>query len=148
MIENAPLPAMDNPLEAPFWSALAEGVLKIQHCDGCGIWLFPTRARCATCGAKPVWKAVSGRGTIWSFTLVHPPVLPAFAPFAPYPVAVIELKEQSGLRMVGNLLSADGDAINAVPVDRIRIGARVGLVVRDLGEGAHWPAWRILDDVD
>ena len=146
MIENAPLPATDNPTEAPFWSALAEGVLKIQHCDGCGIWLFPTRVRCGSCGSRPVWKTVSSKGRIWSFTRVHPPVLPAFAPFAPYPVAVVELDEQPGLRMVGNLLFSAGDAINAVPAERIRIGLRVEAVIRELGDGVNWPAWRLIDD--
>lgn len=146
MIENAPLPATDNPLEAPFWTALAGGVLKIQHCDGCGIWLFPTRVRCGSCGSRPVWNTVSGRGRIWSFTRVHPPVLPAFAPFAPYPVAVVELDEQPGLRMVGNLVFEAGDAINSVPPEHIRIGLPVQAVIRDLGGGVHWPAWQLLGD--
>ncbi len=146
MIDDAPLPDTGNPLEAPFWAALARGELKIQHCDGCGIWLFPTRIRCGTCGEPPVWKTVSGRGRIWSFTLVHPPVLPAFAPYAPYPVVVVELEEQQGLRMVGNLLFAPGDAINVVPVEKIRIGLPVMAVSRDIGEGVHWPAWRLIGE--
>lgn len=77
---------------------------------------------------------------------MHPPVLPAFAPYAPYPVVVVELEEQQGLRMVGNLLFAPGDAINVVPVEKIRIGLPVMAVSRDIGEGVHWPAWRLIGE--
>lgn len=142
MIETAPLPDMTGTVEAPFWAALAQGQLVVQHCAPCGEWMFPTRVRCAGCGGVPEWKPVSGRGRIWSFTWVHPPVLPVFAPYAPYPVVVIELAEQPGLRMVGNLVAEATSPINAVQRQDVVIGAPVELVVRDLG-GAPWPGWRI-----
>lgn len=142
MIEQAPLPAMSENIEAPFWAGLVEGVLRIQHCAACREWLFPPRVRCGQCGRVPQWRPSSGRGVIWSHTVVHPPVLPAFAAFTPYPVVVVELEEQRGLRLVGNLLAADGAAINSVPPERIRIGAPVTMIVRDLG-GVPWPAWRL-----
>lgn len=142
MIETAPLPDTTNAVEAPFWAALAQGWLVVQHCAPCDEWMFPARVRCAGCGCYPEWTRVSGRGRIWSFTWVHGPVLPAFAPYAPYPVAVIELDEQPGLRMVGNLVLDANSPINAAERQGIRIDAPVELVVRDLG-GAPWPGWRI-----
>lgn len=145
MIETMPLPEMAGGVEAPFWDALRRGRLVVQHCAACDRWMFPTRVRCAGCGARPEWRPVSGRGRVWSFTRVHPPVLPAFAPFTPYPVLLVELEEQPGLRMVGNLLEGAGGRIDAVPPERIAIGAPVAVTIRDLG-GVPWPAWRLASD--
>ena len=143
MIETIPLPDTSGPIEAPFWAALEEGRLVVQHCRACRSWMFPTRIRCASCGQPPEWKPVSGRGSIWSFTRVHPPVLPAFAAFAPYPVVVVELEEQQGLRLVGNLVDKADDPINAVAADRIDIGMPVEAVIRRINV-VPWPAWRIV----
>lgn len=142
MIETVPLPEMSEGMEAPFWEALKQGHLAVQHCASCDLWMFPTRVRCAACGGRPAWRRVSGRGRIWSFTRIHPPVLPAFAPFTPYPVILVELAEQRGVRIVGNLIDRADDRIDAVPPERIAIDAPVELVIRDLG-GVPWPAWRL-----
>ena len=144
MIETPPIPEMGDGAEAPFWEALKHGRLDVQHCRTCNSWLFPIRVRCGGCGAQPAWRTVSGRGRIWSFTRVYPPVLPAFAPFAPYPVVLVELDEQPGLRLVGNLVEQADDPINGVEADRISIGAPVEMLVRDLG-GTPWPAWRLTE---
>ncbi|HEY4548514.1 MAG TPA: OB-fold domain-containing protein [Pedomonas sp.] len=142
MIDTIPIPDTSEPTEAPFWTALGQGRLVIQHCSACRSWLFPMRLRCPSCGQTPEWQAVSGRGRIWSFTRVHPPVLPAFAALAPYPVVVVELEEQQGLRLVGNLVEKADDPINVVAPDRITIGAPVEAVIRKI-DGVPWPAWRI-----
>lgn len=86
------------------------------------------------------WRPVSGRGSIWSFVVVHPPVLPAYADVAPYPVVVVALAEDPSLRMVGNLVAADGAAINSVDPASIRIGdaVRVSFAVVD---DVHLPRW-------
>jgi len=74
------------------------------------------------------WQAVSGRGTIWSFVVCHPPLLPAYAPFAPYPVVTVTLNEGPALRMVGNLLAHPDAPINSVDPSTIVIGEPVGVV--------------------
>jgi uncharacterized OB-fold protein len=55
------------------------------------------------------WRAVSGMGTIWSYVVAHPPLLPAYAPFAPFPVITVTLDEDPQLRLVGNLVTGPGD---------------------------------------
>lgn len=142
MIDTIPTPDTSPAVEGPFWAALGEGRMVMQHCPACRSWMFPARIRCASCGRPPEWKAVSGRGRIWSYTRVHPPVLPAFAALAPYPVVVVELEEQRGLRLVGNLIDKVDDPINAVAPDRIAIGVPVEAVIRQIN-GVPWPAWRI-----
>ena len=57
---------------------------------------------------------MSGRGTVWSFVVPHPPLLPAYQALAPYNVVVVTLEEDPTIRMVGNLVaSPDG------PIDEI-----------------------------
>ena len=58
---------------------------------------------------------VSGRGTVFTFTINHQQYHPDVAP--PYVIAVVELDEQPDLRLPTNIV--DGDP------DDVRIGAAV-----------------------
>ena len=142
MIDGIPLPARDGPFEAGFWEALDRGELAHQHCTACGAWHFPPRWRCA-CGGTLAWRPVSGRARLWSWTVVHPPVLPAFMPFAPYPVAIAELAEAPGLRMAGPLLERPGDPIDHVDPAQLEIGMPLRACIVELADGVRWPAWQI-----
>jgi acetyl-CoA acetyltransferase/uncharacterized OB-fold protein len=59
---------------APFFAAAADDVLVIRHCTGCRAWLAPTTTGCRRCGedAGLTWAAASGRGTLVSWSVVHP----------------------------------------------------------------------------
>jgi uncharacterized OB-fold protein len=84
---------------AEFYAFLARGELRLQRCAQCGAFRHPPRHRCAACGSlDATWEPVSGRGRLFSWTVTHRPVDPAFTP--PYVVAVVELEE--GPRLVGN----------------------------------------------
>jgi uncharacterized protein len=85
-----------------FWEGTAAGELRVQECASCGALRFPPRFMCPECQSTDrSWRALSGRGTIWSFVVVHPPVLPAYAPYVPFPVITVTLAEKPNLRMVG-----------------------------------------------
>ena len=142
MIDGIPLPARDGPFEAGFWGALDRGELAHQQCDSCRAWYFPPRWRCH-CGGTLAYRPVSGKARLWSWTVVHPPVLPAFMPFAPYPVAIAELAEAPGLRMAGPLVERPGDPINHVDPARLEIGMPLRACIVDLTGGVRWPAWQI-----
>ena len=61
---------------------------------------------CPVCRSIEVrWEPTSGRGTIWSFIVPHPPLLPAYSNLAPYNVIVVALDEDPAIRFVGNLLA-------------------------------------------
>jgi uncharacterized protein len=51
------------------------------------------------------WEQASGKGEVISFTICHPPVLPAFADRTPYDVIVVRLDE--GPLIVSNMLDVD-----------------------------------------
>ena len=73
------------------------------HAAPADVPALPVDSTCA-------WEPTSGRGTVWSFIVPHPPLLPAFAEFAPYNAIIVELDEDPTIRFVGNLVaSADGD---------------------------------------
>ena len=96
------------PLSAPFWDALRQGVMQLQCCDACGAWRWTPQLLCRTCHSdRFTWTATSGRGLLYSYTIVHRPPLPAFT--APYVVAVVELDE--GPLMLTNLVQIAPEAI-------------------------------------
>jgi len=129
MIEGIPLPATDEPLDAPFWQAALRGELVIQRCASCGARRFPSRPMCPGCQSfEHIWQPMSGAGRIWSFVIPHPPLLPSFAKLAPYNVILVELADDPAIRMVGNLVTAAGAPINEVDPRRLAIGMPVRAV--------------------
>ena len=135
------LPNLDDPDSRPFWEGTARGELRVQHCGGCGHPRIPPRPMCPWCNSlRTEWKALSGRGTIWSFVVPHPPLLPAYAELAPYNVIVVVLEENPSLRLVGNLVASPDGPINEVDPATIRIGAPVRAVFQKVDD-VYLPRW-------
>jgi len=82
-----------------------------------------------------------GRGTIWSFVVPHPPLLPQFAKVSPYNVIAVALEEDPTIRLVGNLVTAPGDPLETVDPASIEIGARVRVVFDPVTDEIHMPRW-------
>ena len=102
MLEGRPLPAIE-PHAEPFWQGTREGRLLLPRCLACGTLQFPPELGCRGCGAQDYeWVAASGRATLYTWTVCHPPLLPYFGERAPFPVASVELEE--GVRMVTRLV--------------------------------------------
>jgi uncharacterized OB-fold protein len=110
---DAPPPVPDEE-SAPFWSALADRRIVLQHCPSCGRRRFPRMPTCPWCGAGGGDDVeVPGTGTVYSFVRPQRALTPASAPLAPYAVATVDLDD--GGRMFGRV----------VPADACRIGLRV-----------------------
>jgi uncharacterized OB-fold protein len=84
--------------------------------------------------------ATTGRGTIWSFIVPHPPLLPAYAEFAPYNAIVVALDEHPAIRFVGNLVERADGAINEIDSATIVIGEPVRVVFQQVEE-VTLPRW-------
>lgn len=135
------LPAPDDD-SRPFWEATLRGELRVQACATCRKRRFPPRPMCPHCQSMAsTWDPVSGRGTIWSFVVAHPPLLPAYAQFAPYNVIVVALDEDPTLRLVGNLVTAPGRPLNEVDPSTIRIGEPVQVVFDRVSDDVALPRW-------
>jgi uncharacterized OB-fold protein len=121
------IPAPVGP-NAEFYGFLARGELRLQRCAACGGWRHPPRHRCAACGSlDATWELASGRGRLFSWTVTHRAVDPAFEP--PYVIAVLELDE--GPRLVGNTrgLALDDLALDLPMVVEIEpVSEAVGLL--------------------
>jgi uncharacterized protein len=135
------LPDLSEPIAAGFWAGTARGELLVQACDACGAWRMPPRPMCPACRSTDFrWEPTSGRGTIWSFIVPHPPLLPAYAELAPYNVIVVALDEDPTIRFVGNLLASPDGAINEIDPASIRIGEPVRIVYQQVDD-VTLPRW-------
>lgn len=135
------LPDLDDRTSAPFWAGAARGELLVQACGACGAWRMPPRPMCPVCRSIAVtWVPTSGRGTIWSFIVPHPPLLPAYAEFAPYNAIVVALDEDPSIRFVGNLVTAADGAIDEIDPATIAIDEPVSVVFATVDDVAL-PRW-------
>ena len=103
MTEAAPLPYRPMPAltqdNAFFFEGARRNELLIQRCTTCGALRHPPRPGCPKCRSLE-WDTVvaSGRGTVFSFVVVHYPQVPGFD--YPLPILLVELEE--GTRVVAN----------------------------------------------
>lgn len=105
--EGRPLPVPTD-ISRPHWDGAREGRLMVQHCPACKVHVFIPRRACPHClGEGMDWVQSSGRGTIYSYTIIHRPPHPAFEP--PYCAAIIELEE--GWHMLSNVVGTDPASI-------------------------------------
>jgi uncharacterized OB-fold protein len=140
-MENPQIPPIDADA-APFYEACREGVLRIQQCAETGRLIFPPRPMSPWAPrVAPTWTTVSGRGTIWSFVVPHPPLLPPFQDLAPYVVIAVALDEDPNVRLIGNLVTGVGGPINQLGAEAVRIGARVRAVFERIDDAVTLPRW-------
>lgn len=135
------LPDLEDSDSAPFWQGTARGELLVQTCAACGQQRMPPRPMCFACRSlQHRWTALSGRGTVWSFVVPHPPLLPAYQTLAPYNVVTVAVDEDPSIRFVGNLVARPEGPINEVDPATIRIGEPVRVVFQQI-EDVFLPRW-------
>jgi hypothetical protein len=134
--KGKPLPAPDE-LSQPFWDAAKQHKLVIQCCQKCGYFNHPPRPACDACQSQQFhFEPVSGRGTIYSFTVMHQPNIAGFEDQIPYVNILVELEEQPLLLMVANLPGSERD--------KIRIGGRVEAYFEDVDVDVTLPQFRLV----
>lgn len=130
---TVPLPRPTD-LSRPHWDGCREGLLRVQRCTACGGIVFIPQPVCTHCqGESLEWVRSSGRGTLYSYTVVHRPPRPELE--VPYTVAIVELEE--GFFMLTNLVDC--------PRDRIRIGMPVEVSFREVSPEITLPLFRPAD---
>jgi uncharacterized OB-fold protein len=126
------LPSPD-PETQPFWDGCREGRFLVRHCNACGRDYFYPRPFCPTCWSDDVeWKEASGRGTLYTYSIVHVNDLPPFNQHVPYVAAIVELDE--GPRVMTN--------IEGTPFDQLRIGAAVEVDWKPISDDVTIPVFR------
>jgi uncharacterized OB-fold protein len=120
-----PIPAAST-VTLPWWRAAADHRLVVQVCEACRATRHPPSPRCPSChSSEATWRELPGTGTVYTFTVVHQAFLPALADRVPYVVAVVELDEGEGARLVTNIVDT--------PPSRVRVGDPVSIVFEDMG---------------
>jgi uncharacterized OB-fold protein len=121
---------------APYWNALREHRYSAQRCADCSTTYLYPRVLCPACHSANVgWIQLSGRGSIYSFTVSRRAAAPAFAPLLPLIVALVELEE--GPRVMTNIIEAVPEAVS--------IGAPVELEYLNLTEEITLPVFRLAE---
>jgi hypothetical protein len=119
--------------DAAFWDFVTRRELHLQRCTECATFRHPPRPVCARCGSSASdWVAARGGGEVWTYTVVHPPTLPAFADRVPYGAVVVRLDE--GVFMVSNLVDC--------PLEELAVGQRVEVAITEVDEGVVLPLFR------
>jgi len=117
-----------------FWRGCREGKLLIKLCDACGRNHFYPRDYCPFCwSAATRWIEASGRGRLYSYSIVHQNPLPPFKDRCPYAIVIVALDE--GPRMMANW---DFD----VPLDQLACDIPVTAVFREMDGVLSLPAFR------
>jgi uncharacterized OB-fold protein len=117
----------------PFWDACREGRFLVKHCNACGRDHFYPRPFCPKCWSADVeWKQAVGRGTVYTYSVVHVNDLPPFSEQVPYVAAIVELDE--GPRVMTN--------IEGVPFDELRVGQPVEVDFKPISDDITIPVFR------
>ncbi len=127
-----PVPGI-NKLNKDFWEATRRHELVLQSCRKCGSYRYPAGLICPEClSDELVWRKVSGRGVVYTWTVFHRAYHPAFVDDLPYAVVAVELEE--GPRIVTNLVDCK--------LENIKIGMPVEVVFEDINDEISLPKFR------
>ncbi|MEB3051456.1 OB-fold domain-containing protein [Mycolicibacter sp. MYC123] len=104
-----PLPTI-TPENEFFWTAGADGVLRLQECGDCAALIHPPQPVCRYCrGTNIGVRDVSGRATLAGFTVNHRFSLPGMP--APYVVAQVAIDEDPRVRLTTNIIDCDPERL-------------------------------------
>lgn len=99
-----PVPVPDE-LSSFYWEAAHDGRLAVQRCADCSRWLHPPTFACPNCRSVDLRATdVTGRGTVYSFTVARQAFDPAYMDELPYVVALVALDEDPHLRILTNIV--------------------------------------------
>jgi uncharacterized OB-fold protein len=116
------------------YRGLLAGKLLINRCAACGYWIYPHRPLCPRCLSWEVRATeVSGRGTVFMFTLIHQLREPGGRLREPLVAAAVELAEQPRLRYLARIVNC--------PTDQIVADMPVRLTWIDNGESMPTPGF-------
>jgi uncharacterized OB-fold protein len=132
MAYTKPIPVPDN-ISRTFWENAKAHKLLLQRCRDCGTYQSFPQSCCRRCLAdNPEWIESSGKGKVYSFTIIHRPPSHSFEEDVPYIVAIIELDE--GPRLMSNIIEAKPD--------EVQVNMRVEVIFDDINSMISLPRFR------
>ncbi|MEV8546517.1 OB-fold domain-containing protein [Streptomyces sp. NPDC051572] len=132
------LPVPDS-VSAFFWEGAARSELLIQRCAPCGEFQYPPMPVCESCQSRDlVPTQVSGRASLYALTVLHQAFLPEFAEDLPYTLALVDLDDAPGVRLLTNVVQ--------VAPQQLSIGDPLEVLFEQRGDTAL-PMFRPRQDV-
>lgn len=118
-----------------YWEKARQHELWLMRCKDCTEAYFYPRPICPKCFSRNTeWFQSSGRGTLYAFSIVHRGPTPAFAPYAPYIVAYVEL--EGGVRLPTNLVDVEPDP------EKVKIGMPLEVTFEEASDTITLPKFR------
>lgn len=128
-----PLPTVDEDT-APWWDGKRRHELLVQECPNCKKLIHPPRSMCPYCRSlERGWRKSSGKGKVYSWTVVHRASHPYYADKVPYPVVLVEMEE--GFRVIGSI---------DCPPDQVREGLPVEVGFEDVNADISLLRFRVV----
>ena len=119
----------------PFWDAVQERRLIVQHCTACNSLQYPPRPQCQDCESESLdWKETSGRGHILTYGILEDSHLPARAADQPLNLAVVTLDDDPRINFYSNL--------PGTPLRQVPLGAAVEVTFEECADGSLIHEWR------
>jgi uncharacterized OB-fold protein len=134
---DKPIPEPDA-LSAPFWAGARQHRLMIQRCSHCGRLEHPPVGICQGCrnpASSFRFQMMSGKGRLISWTIMRDSFIPSFKRDVPFAIGLVELVEQTGVRLITRLI--DG------PDAAYRVGASLEVTFEDLTDAIALPQFRL-----
>jgi uncharacterized protein len=125
--------SLPNPtaLSQPYWQACARHMLTVQRCRQCGRCFFQPEVACQHCSSLEWdWVPSSGRGTLYSYSVVYRSPVPGMP--IPFVFAAVEIDD--GYAMFSNVVEC--------AVDDVHIDMRLEVVFDDVAPGISLPKFR------
>jgi uncharacterized OB-fold protein len=115
-----------------FWEGTREGKLLIRHCLDCGAYSYYPRPFCPKCWSEHIeWHEASGRGTLYTWSVIYSNDQPPFNERVPYVAAIVDLTE--GPRMITN--------VEDCPFEDLHVGMALQVRYRDISESYTIPVF-------
>ena len=119
MVANGPsfrlLPRL-NPDNEFYWTSGEDGVLRFLRCNACHFFMHPPGPVCPRCLSRDIApEAVSGKGTVETFSVNIQQWIPGSDP---YIIAWVSIVEQPDIRLTTNLVDIEPDDVHiGMPVE-------------------------------
>ena len=127
-----PIPRLDEETRG-YWEACRRHELVLQRCGQCRTLRYYPRAVFPECLSSEVrWEKMSGRGTVYTFTVTYQNQAPGFRDELPYVLAYVTLDE--GPQMLTNVVGCKPD--------EVRIGMPVEVTFEEVNEEIAIPRFK------
>jgi len=97
-----------SPQSQGWWDGLRRNELVVQECSACATLRHTPTGICPKCGSEEYgWRKMSGRGTVYSYIVVHQTALPMWKGNVPYNIALVALQDAPQIKMMANVIDIE-----------------------------------------